>query len=106
MEILTTIGVDAHSQVHVAAAIDPQGRVIAEHAITANARELAGFLGWIRALPAPVKSPSRAPRATAGRSLNGCLLPGRLSLTCPRPSPPRGGGGAVDQARTTKATRS
>ena len=53
MEILTTIGVDAHSQVHVAAAVDPQGQVIAECAITANARELTGFIGWVRSLPAP-----------------------------------------------------
>lgn len=53
MEILTTIGVDAHSQVHAAAAVDPQGRVIAECAITANARELADFLGWVQSLPAP-----------------------------------------------------
>ena len=29
MEIVTTIGVDAHSQVHVAAAVDPQGRIVA-----------------------------------------------------------------------------
>ena len=43
MQIATTIGVDAHSQVHVAAAVDPQGRVIAEHAITANPREIARF---------------------------------------------------------------
>jgi hypothetical protein len=106
MEILTTIGVDAHSQVHVAAAVDPQGRVIAEHAVTANARELAEFSAGFKPCRLPVKSPSRAPRDTAGRSLNGWSVPERPSLTCPRPSPPRGGGGAVDQVRTTKATRS
>jgi transposase len=53
MEILSTIGVDAHSQVHVAAAVDPQGRVIAERTITASVRELSEFVGWVQTLPAP-----------------------------------------------------
>ena len=68
MEILTTIGVDAHSQVHVAAAVDPQGRVVAERAITANARELDRLprLG-ANACRLRGRSPSRAPRATGGR---------------------------------------
>jgi hypothetical protein len=38
MGIVTTIGVDAHSRIHVAAAVDPQGRLLAEHAITAGSR--------------------------------------------------------------------
>ena len=53
MEVLTTIGVDAHSQVHVAAAIDPQGRVVAELAVAAGGKELDRFVGWVQGLPAP-----------------------------------------------------
>jgi transposase len=53
METLTIIGVDAHSQVHVAAAIDPQGRVLAEHAITAGIQELGEFLAWVQTFPTP-----------------------------------------------------
>jgi transposase len=53
MEIVTTIGVDAHSQVHVAAALDPQGRVLDEHAITAGMKELDEFVAWVQTFPAP-----------------------------------------------------
>lgn len=53
MEILTTIGVDAHSQIHVAAAVDPQGRVLDERSIIAGTQELEEFLGWVQTFPAP-----------------------------------------------------
>jgi transposase len=53
MEILTTIGVDAHSQVHVAAAVDPQGRVLAEHSVSTGVTELEEFLTWLQTFPAP-----------------------------------------------------
>lgn len=53
MEILTTIGVDAHSQVHVAAAVDRQGRVLDEHSVQTGAAELEQFLRWVQTFPAP-----------------------------------------------------
>lgn len=53
MDVVTTIGVDAHSQVHVAAAVDPQGRVIAERAITASTQQLGEFVEWVQSLPGP-----------------------------------------------------
>jgi transposase len=53
MDMLTTIGVDAHSQVHVAAAVDAQGRTMAEFATGSTAAELDRFVGWVRSLPAP-----------------------------------------------------
>jgi hypothetical protein len=53
MEIVTAIGVDAHSRIHVAAAVDPQGRVLAEHAITAGVQELEEFVAWVQAFAAP-----------------------------------------------------
>jgi transposase len=106
MEILTTIGVDAHSQVHVAAAVDPQGRVIAECAITANARELTGFLGWVQSLPAPRQVAVEGAKGY-GRTLTQRLLAaGETVLDVRRPSRPRGGGGAVGLVRTTKVTQS
>ena len=47
MEMIpTTIGVDAHSHVRVAAAVDPQGRVLAQHVITTGIQELDDFLAW------------------------------------------------------------
>ena len=53
MGVVTTIGVDAHSRVHVAAAVDPQGRVVAELAVAAGNREFDRFVGWVQGLPAP-----------------------------------------------------
>ena len=53
MEIITTIGVDAHSQVHVAAAVDSQGRVLAEYAAGSAAVALDGLVDWVQSLPAP-----------------------------------------------------
>ena len=74
MTILTTIGVDAHSQVHVAAAVDPQGRVVAERAITANARELDRFLVWVQTLPAPRQVAVEGAKGGYGRRLTQRLL--------------------------------
>ncbi|GAA3719063.1 hypothetical protein GCM10022204_43980 [Microlunatus aurantiacus] len=51
MDVVTTIGVDAHSQVHVAAAVDPQGRVIAERTITASTQQLGEFVEWVGIAP-------------------------------------------------------
>ncbi len=53
MEIITTIGVDAHSQVHVAAAVDSQGRVVAEYTAGSAAAGLDRLVGWVQSLPAP-----------------------------------------------------
>ena len=53
MDILTTIGVDAHSQVHVAAAVDAQGRMVAEYSAGTAAAELDRLVGWVQSLPAP-----------------------------------------------------
>ena len=51
MDVVATIGVDAHGQVHVAAAVDPQGRVIAERAITASTEQLGKFVEWVQSWP-------------------------------------------------------
>ena len=72
MDVVTTIGVDAHCQVHMAAAVDPQGRVIAERAITANTQQLAEFVGWCKACGRRVRSRSRARKATAAYSASSC----------------------------------
>src|SRR5688572_1571797 len=53
MEIRTTIGVDAHSQIHVAAAVDSQGRVLAEQSTLAEDQELDQFVAWVQTFPAP-----------------------------------------------------
>lgn len=53
LDVVTTNGVDAHSQVHPAAAVDPQGRVIAERAMTASLQHLGASAGWVQSLPAP-----------------------------------------------------
>ncbi|HEX8510768.1 MAG TPA: hypothetical protein VF635_14870, partial [Propionibacteriaceae bacterium] len=53
MGIVTTIGVDAHSQIHVAAAVDPQGRIVSELAVGAGNEEFDRFVGWVQDLPAP-----------------------------------------------------
>ena len=53
MDVVTTIGVDAHSQVHVAAAVVPQGRIIAERGITASTQQLVEFVEWMQSLPGP-----------------------------------------------------
>jgi hypothetical protein len=53
MEIITTIGVDAHSQVKVAGAVHAQGRVLAEYAAGSAAVESDRLVHWVKSLPAP-----------------------------------------------------
>lgn len=53
MPEVVTVGVDAHTQVHVAAAVDEQGRVISQLESGTDRTELARMLEWIQALPAP-----------------------------------------------------
>jgi transposase len=53
MTEMITIGIDAHTQVHVAAAIDAHGRVLDELATGTDRGELARMLAWIQGFPAP-----------------------------------------------------
>lgn len=53
MREVVTVGIDAHTQVHVAAAVDPRGRVVDQFETGANRSELARMLTWIQALPVP-----------------------------------------------------
>lgn len=48
-----TIGVDAHSRNHCAAALDEQGRVVSEIAVEADPAGLRELLEWMTAMPAP-----------------------------------------------------
>lgn len=106
MEILTTIGVDAHSQVHVAAAVDPQGRVVSELAVAAGNEEFERFVGWVQGLPAPRQVAVEGAKGY-GRTLTQRLLAaGETVVDVATTLTPRGGGGAADQARTTRATLS
>jgi transposase len=45
--VVTVIGIDAHSQVHSAAAVDTHGRPIGQLGVGADAAELGRLLGWI-----------------------------------------------------------
>lgn len=104
MEIFTTIGLDAHSQVHVAAAVDPQGRVIAERAITSSATELGEFVGWLQTLPAPRQVAVEGAKGY-GRTLTQLLLAaGEAVVDVPTSLTADGVGGAVDPAKATRAT--
>lgn len=53
MRDVVMVGIDAHTQVHVAAAVDPQGRVVDRLETGANRSELARMLTWIQTLPVP-----------------------------------------------------
>ena len=50
---MLTIGIDAHSRSHSAAAIDDQGRVVAEVTVDATADGLDRLSAWTFSLPAP-----------------------------------------------------
>ena len=53
MKEVITIGIDAHTQVHVAAAVDAHGRVIDTLAVGADRGELARMRAWIQTMPGP-----------------------------------------------------
>src|SRR6266704_2148166 len=45
-----TIGIDPHSRTHSAAALDDQGRILAELTVGSNARELDRLARWIQGM--------------------------------------------------------
>lgn len=53
MKEVITIGIDAHTQVHVAAAVDAHGRVIDTLVVGADRAELARRLAWIQGMTGP-----------------------------------------------------
>jgi len=53
MKEVITVGVDAHTQVHAAAAVDPQGRLVGQLDTGTDRTELARMLAWVQSLPAP-----------------------------------------------------
>jgi hypothetical protein len=53
MKEVITIGIDAHTQVHVAAVVDAHGRVIDTLSVGADRGELARMLSWIQGTPGP-----------------------------------------------------
>ena len=53
MKEVITIGIDAHTQVHVAAAVDGHGRVIDTLAVGADRGELARMRAWVQRMPGP-----------------------------------------------------
>lgn len=53
MKEVITIGIDAHTQVQVAAAVDAHGRVIDTLVVGADRAELARRLAWIQGMTGP-----------------------------------------------------
>ena len=51
MRDVITVGIDAHSQVHAAAAVDHRGRVVAQLETGTDRSELVRMLTWVQALP-------------------------------------------------------
>ena len=67
MTEMITIGIDAHTQVHVAAAVDAHGRVLDEVATGTDRGELARMLAWIQGFLLHGRWRSREPRGSVGR---------------------------------------
>src|SRR6478752_4494555 len=106
MDVVTTIGVDAHSQVHVAAAVDPQGRVIGERAITANTQQFGEFVAWVQGLPAPRQVAIEGAKGF-GRTLTQQLLAaGEVVVDVATGLTAEGRRRSRRRAKTTRATRS
>jgi transposase len=53
MRDVITVGIDAHSQVHAAAAVDLRGRVVAQLETGTDRSELGRMLTWVQSLPVP-----------------------------------------------------
>lgn len=53
MQHCTVVGIDPHSQTHVAAAVDQHGRVIAQLSVGTDAQSLRHLIAWASQLPAP-----------------------------------------------------
>jgi hypothetical protein len=64
-KLAVTGGVDTHSEVHVAAALDPLGGLLGTREFPATAAGYAGLLGWLAGSGTSPWSAWRAPAATA-----------------------------------------
>lgn len=53
MQVVTVIGIDAHTQVHAAASLDVQGRPNGELMVGANVAEIARLVAWVVQQPGP-----------------------------------------------------
>ena len=76
MNEVITIGIDAHTQVHVAAAVDAHGRVIDTLTVGADRGELARMLAWTQGMPGPRQVAIEGAKGF-GRALTLVLLRGR-----------------------------
>jgi transposase len=53
MQFKSVVGIDAHAQVHAAAAVDDQGRPVATLTVDATSDELARLVAWVAEQPSP-----------------------------------------------------